>query len=267
MKRRFWAGLLSFVMLWSLLPANALAAEEGAPEPDTGGLSFVKTVTPGGADGTYKITMEAYAKGKTVSVSKTEPCDIVLVLDVSGSMDDEFSNNALKGYTEIRYKTKINQTRPATNQELLDEYTRNKEVYYKDADNNYQKVTVACAAGEPTYESAGSFTYRDVQNNSGKYFAQKDGETEYLSVKIQDVGWSDYKLYIGDKSFEIPKKGALGIRVNWGAAVSVDGYTFYTQEPGKVTYTYTDTTTNAVIETSVGDKNPPTNHYLSLIHI
>ena len=31
MKRRFWAGLLSFVMLWSLLPASALAAE---PEPE-----------------------------------------------------------------------------------------------------------------------------------------------------------------------------------------------------------------------------------------
>ncbi len=212
MKRRFWAGLLPFVMLWSLLPVSALAAEEGTPEPDTG-LSFVKTVAPEGEDGTYKITMEAYAKGETVSVSKTEPCDIVLVLDVSGSMDDEFSNDVLKGYTEIRYKAKKNQTRPATNQELLDEYTRNKEVYYKAADGNYQKVTVARAVGEPTYVSAGSFTYRDVQNNSGKYFAQKYGETGYLSVKIQDDGWSDYKLYIGDKSFEIPK-GKLGIRVN-----------------------------------------------------
>ena len=212
MKRRFWAGLLPFVMLWSLLPVSALAAEEGTPEPDTG-LSFVKTVAPEGEDGTYKITMEAYAKGETVSVSKTEPCDIVLVLDVSGSMDDEFSNDVLKGYTEIRYKAKKNQTRPATNQELLDEYTRNKEVYYKAADGNYQKVTVARAVGEPTYVSAGSFTYRDAQNNSGKYFAQKYGETGYLSVKIQDDGWSDYKLYIGDKSFEIPK-GKLGIRVN-----------------------------------------------------
>ena len=35
MKRRFWAGLLSFVMLWSLLPVSALAAEEGTPKPVT----------------------------------------------------------------------------------------------------------------------------------------------------------------------------------------------------------------------------------------
>ena len=35
MKRRFWAGLLSFVMLWSLLPASALATEEDTPEPVT----------------------------------------------------------------------------------------------------------------------------------------------------------------------------------------------------------------------------------------
>ena len=35
MKRRFWAGLLSFVMLWSLLPANALAADEEEAELET----------------------------------------------------------------------------------------------------------------------------------------------------------------------------------------------------------------------------------------
>ena len=35
MKRRFWAGLLSFVMLWSLLPVRALAANEEEAEVET----------------------------------------------------------------------------------------------------------------------------------------------------------------------------------------------------------------------------------------
>lgn len=36
----------------------------------------------------YKITMEAYATGESTTQVSTEPVDIVLVLDVSGSMDD-----------------------------------------------------------------------------------------------------------------------------------------------------------------------------------
>ena len=40
------------------------------------------------ADGTYTITLEAYATGESQTVVSTEPVDIVLVLDVSGSMDD-----------------------------------------------------------------------------------------------------------------------------------------------------------------------------------
>lgn len=35
MKRRFWAGLLSFVMLWSLLPASALATNDEGAELET----------------------------------------------------------------------------------------------------------------------------------------------------------------------------------------------------------------------------------------
>lgn len=36
----------------------------------------------------YKITMEAYVTGESSTVTSTKPVDIVLVLDVSGSMDD-----------------------------------------------------------------------------------------------------------------------------------------------------------------------------------
>ena len=41
---------------------------------------------------TYKITMEAYATGASTTQVSTEPVDIVLVLDVSGSMDDNMES-------------------------------------------------------------------------------------------------------------------------------------------------------------------------------
>lgn len=97
MKRRFWAGLLSFVMLWSLLPASALATEEEKPAAEAT-MTLTKNVSEPSADGTYTITMEAQATGKESTVTTQEPMDIVLVLDVSGSMDETIPSR----YEEVK---------------------------------------------------------------------------------------------------------------------------------------------------------------------
>lgn len=60
---------------------------------DTGsGVKLDKTVSDN-QDGTYTVRLEAYATGAQTTVVSTKPCDIVLVLDVSGSMDDAISRN------------------------------------------------------------------------------------------------------------------------------------------------------------------------------
>lgn len=87
MKRRFWAGLLFFVMLWSLLPASALAAEEGTPE--SGKVTATKTASTLNSDGTYTITL--MVQGNPVEDKETTTAsanaDVVLVVDNSGSME------------------------------------------------------------------------------------------------------------------------------------------------------------------------------------
>ena len=51
---------------------------------DTGsGVQLDKTVSDN-QDGTYTVRLEAYATGAQTTVVSTKPCDIVLVLDVSG---------------------------------------------------------------------------------------------------------------------------------------------------------------------------------------
>lgn len=56
---------------------------------DTGsGVKLDKTVTKDENSDTYTVRLEAYANGAQTTVVSTKPCDIVLVLDVSGSMDD-----------------------------------------------------------------------------------------------------------------------------------------------------------------------------------
>ena len=103
MKRRFWAGLLFFVMLWSLLPASALAANEEAEletEVSTSENSPVQVKKTINGDGT-KLTLEAYVTNEVTQTSSTKPLDIVLVLDVSGSMAYNFDGND-KGSTSER---------------------------------------------------------------------------------------------------------------------------------------------------------------------
>lgn len=55
---------------------------------DTGsGVKLDKTVTGPDNAGNYTVRLEAYATGEQTTTVSTKPCDIVLVLDVSGSMD------------------------------------------------------------------------------------------------------------------------------------------------------------------------------------
>ena len=87
--KRLLTWVLVLVMTLSLLPLNALAA--GGSETDSGsGMIFTKKLVSDvpDKDGYYTIQMTAQATGKEVETTKTVPMDIVLVLDVSGSMDD-----------------------------------------------------------------------------------------------------------------------------------------------------------------------------------
>ena len=89
--KRLLTWVLVLVMALSLLPLNALAA--GGPETDGGsGMDFKKELLPNqpDGDGNYTIRMTAQATGTTTT--KVEPMDIVLVLDQSGSMGDEFGD-------------------------------------------------------------------------------------------------------------------------------------------------------------------------------
>ena len=87
MKRRLMAVLMACVMTLSLLPISALATDSG--------MEFTKDARDN-RDGTYTISMEAWATGKTTTQEKPQPLDIALVLDVSGSMDDPFTGDQKK---------------------------------------------------------------------------------------------------------------------------------------------------------------------------
>ena len=66
---------------------------------DNSGIVLNKTAAVN-SDGSYTITLEAYATGESITTVTHQPVDIVLVLDVSGSMDDPMSSSSYQ-YQEV----------------------------------------------------------------------------------------------------------------------------------------------------------------------
>lgn len=85
--------IVSFTKVGPLLAAPARRARmmRAAADQDDTGIVLNKSAKILD-DGSYQITMEAYATGASSTTISTEPTDIVLVLDVSGSMDDPMTS-------------------------------------------------------------------------------------------------------------------------------------------------------------------------------
>lgn len=115
--------MLALVMALSLvaLPSFAEGEETGGGTAATGGssntpgLELRKVYNPS----TGLLTLEAYATGSTTTTTSTEPVDIILVLDVSGSMEDSIVSYT---YTPVY------------------EIDKNGTYYYQDANGQYQQA-------------------------------------------------------------------------------------------------------------------------------
>ncbi|WP_300272159.1 S-layer homology domain-containing protein [uncultured Oscillibacter sp.] len=137
MKKRILSAFLVLCMMLTMIPTAALAAEDpgggsGSDRVHTesnDGVVVDKTVNYDG-DGNYSLTLEAYVTNEVTKGSKTTPLDIVLVLDVSGSMDDDLGESTWE-YTptgERRWSySDIHDSRRTT-------------YYFRDDDGNYHEV-------------------------------------------------------------------------------------------------------------------------------
>ena len=110
------------------------------------GVQLDKTVTKDENSDTYTVRLEAYATGAQTTVVSTKPCDIVLVLDVSGSMD---------GYLK---ETVYNQVSPYWNSNS-NNYDGKDNWFVRLEDGTYAKVTIERSGSnrERTY----TYTYTD----------------------------------------------------------------------------------------------------------
>ena len=122
--KRALALVLALVMALSLVALPSFAADEDSTgtgtavtggSTNTPGLELRKVYDPS----TGLLTLEAYATGSTTTTTSTAPVDIVLVLDISGSMD--------KNIVSYTYTAAYNPRSNGT-------------YYYQDANGQYQQA-------------------------------------------------------------------------------------------------------------------------------
>lgn len=153
MKNTFKYIALGIALLASSLVLNA---QPGTYHPE-GGMKTSKTVT-GPVGGYYTISLESFATGETTVTETATPVDIVLVLDVSGSMDENMA-------------TTYSYTARASESYSYSSYGNN-AYYYLYTDGNYYQVY---------REGYNNHRLRFTVNNTDYYLVGTGVQTTYPS--------------------------------------------------------------------------------------
>ena len=276
MRKRLLAILLALTLIVSLMPVGAMAVEDpttgdgGEPstsskvETNSNGVYIEKYVEPND-DGSYTLTLEAWST-KTVTGSSPQKLDIVLVLDVSGSMDAAMETTTTEEYVPV---TRRGEEITEWNYYNLAGH----EYYYKDGENYYRVVVREAGRFNRTY----SLWYYDSSAQQYKQIGKTVdnwGDTIYDDILYQ-VYTSTSSTSKMESMQEAVKRFIDTVSTNAGenARISVvkfagDRYSSIgddTYDEGRNTYNYTQivkelTTTDAAgvsaLKTAVDDLEP-----------
>lgn len=107
MKKR---NVLSLLLSLTILLSVALPAATARAKDNSKGMEISKTATAN-SDGSYTITLEAYATGEKIisEITKDVPTDIILVLDQSSSMENDIGQVVYEPYEDAYYYRTRNQ--------------------------------------------------------------------------------------------------------------------------------------------------------------
>ena len=155
----------------------ARAAGDTDPSSDNG-MVVNKTSVYNEETGAYDITLEAYATGSKVisTVTSDVPTDIVLVLDQSGSMGDNFSTTTADSW--VSYGKRTNDAN-YNNRMDSSNNRKNRNLYYKLSDGGYAEVCIARS------EAGTIKKYTEYSGNN--YNCNNSGDTLYTEVNGQYV--------------------------------------------------------------------------------
>ena len=236
MKKVFSLALCLVMILSLVLPTTAFAEDTTT---STSGMVVNKTAVAND-DGSYTITLEAYGTGDkvTTTVTNEKPTDIVLVLDQSGSMKDNFGSYTEDSYVGYGYQTNAENF-------ALRHNNGSSNLWYKLPDGSYASVSVEVTNQALKYNpvniknSSASSLYQTYSENL--YVKGTDGEYYKVTINITVSGYSArYSFSSADGSVNISNQRSYDYPF-WDSDLE-----FYTaaEDATKNVYTYTCTADN-----------------------
>lgn len=236
MKKVFSLALCLVMILSLVLPTTAFAEDTTT---STSGMVVNKTAVAND-DGSYTITLEAYGTGDkvTTTVTNEKPTDIVLVLDQSGSMKDNFGSYTEDSYVSYGYQTNAENF-------ALRHNNGSSNLWYKLPDGSYASVSVEVTNQALKYNpvnikySSASSLYQTYSENL--YVKGTDGEYYKVTINRTVSGYSArYSFSSADGSVDISNQRSSDYPF-WDSDLK-----FYTaaEDATKNVYTYTCTADN-----------------------
>ncbi len=211
-------------------------------EPDSG-MKISKTATANN-DGSYTITLEAFATGsKTTTVQEKDiPTDIILVLDQSGSMEDDIGQVRYTAYTGNNTQNKNNYERRHNGGSA--------NLWHKLPNGSFVSVSVTLQQ-TITYDKIekgrndnGSNGYTNYWKNRNNLYTYVNGEIKkVVYTRERDWVWENWNCKYALEDGTILNQNNEGSRHSPTFQNTDDGHLYLgvlNENQNVYTYTYTD---------------------------